>query len=61
MYDKVDSRGVPVSKGIPSIVQIAGIVGVVVIFVIGGSVVLTSGWGHGWPASSVQRADLSGK
>jgi hypothetical protein len=61
MYDKKDSRGVPVSKGIPSIVHVAGMIGVVVIFIIGGSVILTSGWGHLWPAQQVQRADLSGK
>jgi len=61
MYDRVDSRGVPVSKGIPSIVHIAGMIGVVVIFVIGASVMLTSGWGHMWPASSSQRAPLGGK
>jgi len=61
MYDKVDSRGVPVSKGIPSIVQIAGMIGVVVIFVIGGSVIALGGWGHMWPASTSQRAPLGGK
>jgi hypothetical protein len=61
MYDKVDSRGVPISKGIPAIVQIAGLIGVVVIFIIGGSVVFSSGWGHMWPAQTVQRAPLGGK
>jgi hypothetical protein len=61
MYDKVDSRGVPISKGIPSIVHIAGMIGVVVIFAIGASVMLTSGWGHMWPASSTQRDSLTGK
>ena len=58
MYDKVDARGVPISKGIPSIVRIAGLIGVIVIFAIGGSVVLISGWGHMWPASSAQRDSL---
>jgi len=61
MYDKVDARGVPVSKGIPSLVQIAGLIGVVVIFAIGGSVVLIAGYGHMWPASTAQRAPLAGK
>jgi len=60
MYDRVDSRGVPISKGIPSIVQIAGVIGVIVIFWIGGSVVFSSGWGHMWPASSAQRDSLTG-
>lgn len=60
MYDKVDSRGVPISKGIPTIVQIAGIIGVIVIFWIGGSVVFQSGWGHMWPSSTAQRAPLTG-
>ncbi|MDQ2991832.1 MAG: hypothetical protein M3R30_03285 [Candidatus Eremiobacteraeota bacterium] len=58
MYDKTDSRGVPISKGIPTLVQIAGLIGVVVIFIIGGSVLVTSGWGHMWPSQSVQRVDL---
>ncbi len=58
MYDKVDSRGVPISKGVPTLVQVAGLVGVVVIFAIGGSVVASSGWGHFWPSQSVQRINL---
>ncbi len=58
MYDQVDERGVPVSKGIPMLVQVAGLIGVVVIFVIGGSVVYSSGWGHFWPSQTVQRIDL---
>lgn len=58
MYDKVDSRGVPISKGIPTLVQVAGLIGVIVIFIIGGSVVFSSGWGHLWPSQSVQRVTL---
>ncbi len=60
MYDQVDSRGVPISKGIPTAVRYAALIGVLAIFIVGGSVVWTSGYGHMWPANTVQRLDLTG-
>ena len=50
MYDLEDSRGVPISSGIPKIVLWAGIAGVVLIFVIAGMVVGTSMNNHVWPS-----------
>ena len=52
MYDPQDQRGVPISTGIPTIVVWAGIAGVVLIFVIAGMVVGSSGNNHVWPADS---------
>jgi ABC-type phosphate transport system auxiliary subunit len=49
MYDVEDERGVPISSGIPRIVLWAGIAGVILIFVIAGLVLGTSGQGHLWP------------
>jgi hypothetical protein len=51
MHDPTDDRGVPVSTGIPRLVVVAGIVGVILIFVVAGMVLTTSGYGHLWPAS----------
>jgi hypothetical protein len=52
MYDLEDDRGVPISSGIPPLVMWAGIAGVVLIFVIAGMVVGTSGNNHVWPAEN---------
>ncbi len=58
MYDPVDGRGVPQSKGIPVAVRIAAAIGIVVIFVIGAFVVKISGYGHQWPSSQSLRIPL---
>jgi hypothetical protein len=50
MYDLEDERGVPISSGIPTLVLWSGIAGVVLIFVIAGMVLATSGNNHLWPA-----------
>jgi len=52
MHDVEDERGVPISSGIPPLVMWAGIAGVVLIFVIAGMVVGTSGNNHVWPAEN---------
>lgn len=52
MYDLEDDRGVPISSGIPPVVVYAGIAGVLLIFVIAGMVLATSGANHVWPASA---------
>ena len=51
MYDIKDSRGVPVSGGIPPIVRISAIIGIIIIFIIGGIVVGASRYGHVWPST----------
>lgn len=61
MYDQLDERGVPRSKGVPNAVRAAALVGLVAIFVIGGAVIWNSGYGHLWPADTVQRMPLNGK
>jgi hypothetical protein len=50
MYDLEDERGVPISSGIPTIVLWSGVAGVVLIFIIAGLVLATSGNGHLWPS-----------
>ncbi len=59
MYDPVDERGVPVSRGTPMVVRIAAIIGILCIFGIGASVVMLSGDGHWWPYQKAMRIPLS--
>jgi hypothetical protein len=54
----LDFSQVPESKGIPKSIIYSGIIGLAMIFAIGASVVLLSGDGHHWPASSSMRVDL---
>jgi hypothetical protein len=54
----LDFSQVPQSKGIPPTIVWSGIIGLIAIFVIGGSVVLNAGSGHKWPAASAMRVDL---
>jgi hypothetical protein len=58
MYDIRDSRGVPVSGGIPPIVRVAFVIGVILIFTIGGMVVFASRYGHVWPSQDSTRIKL---
>ena len=50
MYDQEDERGVPLTSGIPPIVTITGIAGVILIFLVAGIVLATAGANHVWPA-----------
>jgi hypothetical protein len=59
MYDPLDARGVPKSRGIPQLVRILTVIGILVIFVIGGAVVALAGYGHHWPADTTLRLPLS--
>ncbi len=61
MYDNLDHRGVPVSKGIPMAVRWAAAVGMVVIFAMGFLTIKDSDYGHKWPAAKTLRFDLSAK
>lgn len=58
MYDIKDSRGVPVSGGIPPIVRYAFIIGVIVIFVIVGLVIFAANANHVWPSEASQKIPL---
>ncbi|MEO6913397.1 MAG: hypothetical protein ABI182_05195 [Candidatus Baltobacteraceae bacterium] len=58
MYDPVDARGVPQSKGVPMAVRIAAVIGIVVIFAIGAFVIKISGYGHVWPSNQSLRIPL---
>jgi hypothetical protein len=49
MNDRFDDRGVPISAGIPRIVVIAAIIGIIMIFTILTLVFTNSGFGHSWP------------
>jgi hypothetical protein len=60
MYDPLDERGVPTSRGIPKAVQIAVIIGVLVIFWVGGYTIYWAGYGHVWPSTHSLRIPLNG-
>jgi hypothetical protein len=53
-----DFGDVPQSKGVPSLVHIASVVGLLIIFLIGAAVVLNAGFGHQWPSQHTTRTDL---
>jgi hypothetical protein len=58
MYDLKDERGVPISAGIPPIVVISAIIGIIMIFAIGTLVFSNSRYGHAWPASTATTIPL---
>ena len=60
MYDLTDNRGVPKTRGIPKVVTLAAIVGILMIFAIGAFVIVESYYGHSWPADKTLRLPLSG-
>ncbi len=60
MVDYVDERGVPVSTGIPPIVRISAIVGLVLILTVGGLVIFASAYGHVWPLPDSLKYPLTG-
>jgi hypothetical protein len=55
----LDFSKVPESRGIPSGLYRVVIVGILVIFAVGGAVVLNAGYGHHWPAMSTVRVPLN--
>jgi len=59
MYDPVDERGVPASRGTPTVVRIATIIGILCIFGVGASVIMLAGYGHWWPDQKAMRVPLS--
>ena len=58
MYDPEDERGVPTSTGVPSLVRITAIVGLLVIFAIIATVSYASHFGHAWPYTNAVRVPL---
>ncbi len=60
MYDPLDERGVPTSRGVPMAVRIAAIIGLLCIFGMGGAVIGFSYYGHQWPATKALRIPLNG-
>ncbi|MGC1381388.1 MAG: hypothetical protein WA814_10260 [Candidatus Baltobacteraceae bacterium] len=55
----LDFSKVPTSQGVPVGIYRVVIVGIVIIFAIGGAVVMTAGYGHHWPAATTMRASLN--
>lgn len=59
MYDPLDERGVPASRGVPMAVRIAAIIGILCIFGIGGATIVFAYYGHQWPSSKSLRIPLN--
>ncbi|MFY9718325.1 MAG: hypothetical protein WAK16_01665 [Candidatus Cybelea sp.] len=55
----LDFSRVPESRGIPPALVRVALVGLLIIFAIGGAVCLMSGYGHHWPANTTMRAPLN--
>lgn len=55
----LDFTRVPESKGIPPGLVRVALVGLLIIFAIGASVCLMSGYGHHWPADTTLRVPLN--
>jgi hypothetical protein len=58
MSDQHEAQAVPASAGMPSMVVITGIAGVILIFVVAGLVLSNAAFGHLWPASDVVNLKL---
>ena len=55
----LDFSKVPESRGVPAALYRIVVIGLLVIFAIGGSVVLLSGYGHHWPSNETLRVPLN--
>lgn len=58
MYDLRDERGVPISAGVPLLVRLSAIFGVIVILIIIGLVAGNSAFGHAWPSGTSTKIPL---
>jgi hypothetical protein len=56
--ERLDFSKVPESRGIPEALYRVAAVGLLVIFAIGASVCLMSGYGHHWPSATTLRVPL---
>jgi hypothetical protein len=54
----LDFSKVPESRGVPSALYRVVVVGLLIIFAIGASVCLMSGYGHHWPSNTTLRVPL---
>ena len=59
MHDIVDYRNIPLSTGIPPVIYIAAIVGLIVIAAIVSMVFATSSSNHRWPNSATLTEPLT--
>ena len=55
-----EHRPVPKSMGVPMIVRIAVLIGVVAIFAMGADTLYLAQYGHGWPSTKTLRIPLNG-
>lgn len=60
MFDPTDDRGVPTSRGVPRIVFVAVIIGILAIFAMGADTISLSWYGHVWPSTNSLRIPLNG-
>jgi hypothetical protein len=58
MYDRLDERGVPTSRGVPKAVMIAAIIGILAIFWVGEYTIQWAGYSHSWPSTKSLRIPL---
>ncbi len=56
--DTVDFSHVPQSQGLNTGTKVILVVGLLIIFAIGGSAAFLSGYGHVWPSTHTLRIDL---
>ena len=59
MHDRYDERGVPISAGIPPIIYISAIIGLVVIAIMVSIVFASSSANHVWPSAASQTIKLN--
>lgn len=55
----LDFSKVPESRGIPPALYRVAFIGLLIIFAIGASVCLLSGYGHHWPSNTTLRVPLN--
>lgn len=55
----LDFSKIPESRGVPTGLYRVVAIGLLMIFAIGGAVVLLSGYGHHWPATTTMRVPLN--
>jgi hypothetical protein len=60
MYDPLDERGVPASRGVPMAVRVAASIGILAIFLVGWWTIYNAGYGHVWPSTKSLRIPLNG-
>jgi hypothetical protein len=57
-HERLDFNRVPETRGAPLELRVATIVGILIIFIIGGSVGRFSGYNHMWPSLTTTRMNL---